>query len=65
MDLPNFIHFECPDCGFTSIQHIDFAGNNLCPLCHMDSGHDVKMRRRPAKQEDKVEGHDARNSSSR
>lgn len=57
-----FEYFECPDCGFDSVQRSDFDGSNVCPLCAGDNGRDVWMRRRPALDTDKPEGHDARRS---
>ena len=55
-----FDYFECPECGFSSVQRSDFNGNEWCPLCAGDSGHDVHMRRRPAHDTDRPEGRDAR-----
>ena len=59
-EQPGFIYFECPECGFPSIQKDDFDGSDECPLCAGDSGHDVQMRQRVAKESDKPEGRDAR-----
>lgn len=58
--MTGFIYFECPDCGFDSVQRDDFTGSTACPLCAGDSGHDVAMRERPAEDGDKPEGFDAR-----
>ena len=55
-----YIYFECPDCGFDSIQLDPFNGSRACPLCAGDSGHDVCMTSRPAEPDDKPEGFDAR-----
>jgi hypothetical protein len=55
-----FDYFECPECGFSSVQSSDFTGTEWCPLCAGDSGHDVLMNRRPCKDTDKPEGRDAR-----
>lgn len=60
---PDFIYFECPECGFSSVQKTDFKGSDACPLCAGDSGHDVCMRSRPAQDTDKPEGKDARSTS--
>jgi hypothetical protein len=57
---PDFIYFECGDCGFDSIQRSDFNGSYFCPLCAGDSGHDVAMRRRVCLEDDTAEGFDAR-----
>ena len=56
----SFDYFECPECGFSSVQASNFSGSEACPLCAGDIGHDVRMRRRPAKPTDKPEGKDAR-----
>lgn len=59
--MTGFDYFECPLCGFDSVQRSTFDGSYYCPLCAGDSGHDVAMTRRPATAEDgKVEGFDAR-----
>jgi hypothetical protein len=55
-----FIYFECPQCGFDSVQRADFTGTDLCPLCASDCGHDVEMDCRTARVTDKPEGRDAR-----
>lgn len=55
-----FDYFECPECQFSSVQHSSYNGKTFCPLCASDSGHYVSMNRRPAKDTDKAEGHDAR-----
>lgn len=59
-EQPNFHYFECPDCGFDSVQTADFKGSEACPLCAGDSGHDVRMKRRVARATDKPEGADWR-----
>lgn len=53
-------YFECTDCGFDSVQFSTFDGSETCPLCAGDSGHDVRMSRRTARDTDKTEGFDAR-----
>jgi hypothetical protein len=55
-----FLFFECAECQFSSVQHRPFMGSDTCPLCAGDSGHDVRMRRRVARESDKPEGRDAR-----
>lgn len=57
---PGFDYFECPECGFSSVQIASFNGSTACPLCAGDSGHDVGMNRRTARTTDKPEGRDAR-----
>jgi hypothetical protein len=59
-EQPDFIYFECPECGFSSVQRSDFKGGDACPLCAGDSGHDVGMRSRICRSDDKPEGKDAR-----
>lgn len=59
-EQPGFIYFECPDCGFDSIQRSDFSGSYYCPLCAGDSGHDVRMSSRVCRADDTAEGFDAR-----
>lgn len=59
-DQPDFDYFECPECGFDSVQKSDFMGSRWCPLCAGDSGHDVRMDRRTARASDRPEGRDAR-----
>lgn len=58
--MSRYVYFECPDCGFSSVQRSDFAGSAACPLCAGDSGHDVRMRHRDATPDDRPEGFDAR-----
>jgi hypothetical protein len=60
LEQPDFIYFECPECGFDSVQSKNFRGSRACPLCAGDSGHDVSMRTRIARDTDKPEGRDAR-----
>jgi hypothetical protein len=60
MEQPDFIYFECPECGFSSVQKSDFSGSDECPLCAGDSGHSVGMTCRTARDTDKPEGRDAR-----
>lgn len=62
-EQPDFIYFECPECGFDSIQRADFKGSYACPLCAGDSGDDVGMRWRTARETDKPEGRDARKAA--
>jgi hypothetical protein len=57
---PDFDYFECPECGFSSVQKSSFSGSEACPLCAGDSGHDVGMRRRVCLTSDTPEGRDAR-----
>lgn len=59
-EQPEFHYFECPECGFDSVQKADFSGSEECPLCAGDSGHSVRMRRRIAGDADTPEGRDAR-----
>jgi hypothetical protein len=59
-EQPDFDYFECPECGFDCIQPAAFDGDDTCPLCAGDSGHDVQMHRRTAITTDKPEGLDAR-----
>jgi len=58
--MTGFTYYECLDCSFSSIQKDDFKGTDICPLCEGDCGHIVHMITRPAKEEDKPEGFDAR-----
>lgn len=53
-----FTHYECRDCGFTSI----LAGApqfDPCPLCEGDTGRANTMHTRPARPDDVVEGRNA------
>lgn len=59
-EQPGFHYFCCPDCEFDSIQKADFNGSEDCPICLMDSGHNVTMVRRVARSGDRPEGRDAR-----
>lgn len=59
-EQPNFIYFECQECGFDSIQRKEFNGSRECPLCAGDSGHSNIMSVRIARVTDKPEGRDAR-----
>jgi len=61
IEQPDFIYFECPECGFSSVQKTpEFKGSCACPLCAGDSGHDVRMNDRVCRDTDKPEGFDAR-----
>jgi uncharacterized paraquat-inducible protein A len=56
-----FDFWECPDCEYTLV--LPRTGSKttaICCLCSMDSGHEVLMRRRPARDDDEPEGPDAR-----
>lgn len=63
MDQPDFVYFECPECGFDSVKKRTFTGSSACPLCAGDSGHDVTMKRRICRDSDTPEGADDRNPS--
>lgn len=62
-EQPGYTFWECRDCGFDCVT-LDAAMRNLpvpiCPLCAGDSGHEVVMRSRVARADDKPEGRDAR-----
>lgn len=60
IEQPSYHYFECKECGFDSVQQADFNGTEACPLCAGDSGHDVRMTRRVARDTDKPEGIDMR-----
>lgn len=60
MASEGFIYFECSYCGFSSVQKDDFKGRDLCPECEEDCGHAHPMQMRPARDDDKPEGFDAR-----
>lgn len=55
-----FTHYKCPECEFTCILPDSFKDECSCPMCASDTGHDVTMKSRPATEDDKVEGYDAR-----
>ena len=63
MEQIDFDYFECPECGFSSVQKATFTGSEECPLCAGDSGHDVSMNRRTCRDSDKPEGKDARDAN--
>lgn len=63
VEQPGFVYFECPECGFDSVQKASFSGSDECPLCAGDSGHSVGMKTRAARDTDKPEGRDARVSA--
>lgn len=63
IEQPAYVYFECPDCGFDSVQRQNFSGGIGCPLCAGDSGHDVGMVSRVARSTDQPEGRDARKDS--
>jgi hypothetical protein len=60
LEQPDFHYFECPKCEFSSVQSASFSGDESCPLCAGDSGHDVRMHRRVCLDTDRPEGRDAR-----
>lgn len=57
---PDFDYFECPECGFSSVQPAAFKGSDTCPHCAGDCGRDVGMKRRTCLSTDRPEGKDAR-----
>lgn len=59
-DQPDYIFFECPECQFSSVQHLSFDGPTYCPMCAVDNDHDVGMTQRTCRDTDKPEGKDAR-----
>jgi hypothetical protein len=56
----DFAYFQCQECEFDSVQNASFKGAYYCPVCAGDTGREVRMGRRPATEEDKPEGFDAR-----
>lgn len=60
LEQSGFDYFECPECGFSSVQKSDFSGSGDCPVCAGDGVHQVPMNRRTACASDKPEGRDAR-----
>ena len=58
--MDDFLFLECPDCEFSAVVPAKSTGSRLCPMCAGDSGHDVTMRKRPARDDDRPEGRDAR-----
>lgn len=60
VEQPDFVYFECNDCGFSSVQPVNFSGSDYCPLCDGDCGRSNRMSRRIARITDKPEGKDAR-----
>jgi hypothetical protein len=59
-EQPDFVFFECPECGFSSVRRRDFAGSRNCPICAGDTGRDVEMTARLCRPEDRPEGRDDR-----
>lgn len=59
VDQPDFIYFECKECGFDSVQQASFIGEDWCPMCASDN-HDTRMAQRVCRNTDKPEGTDAR-----
>lgn len=59
-EQPDFIYFECTECGFDSVQPKTFRGSHMCPICAEDNGRDVTMNARVCRDTDKPEGRDAR-----
>jgi len=72
--MQGFTFFECPECEFTIVLRNIVAPcltetqaralNSqpiACPMCAGDSGHDVTMKSRPCREDDKrAEGRDDR-----
>lgn len=58
-DQPDFIYFECSECGFDSVQRSDFKGSDICPMCDGDN-HFNQMTQRVCRDTDRPEGKDAR-----
>lgn len=60
-DAPRFEFWECPDCQYSIVlPELSRSSVATCQICASDSGREVKMRRRPARPEDRPEGPDAR-----
>ena len=62
VDQPDFIYFECKECGFDSVQKADFTGSDTCPLCDSDN-HYSRMNQRICRDTDRPEGKDGRKTS--
>lgn len=60
VEQPDFLYFECAECGFDSVQPSTYDGSEDCPLCAGDSGHSNIMTKRVARSTDDPEGVDAR-----
>jgi rubredoxin len=60
MMLHFFDYFECPQCGFDSVQLATFMGPETCPMCEFEGETIVRMERRPARAADDPVGRDVR-----
>jgi hypothetical protein len=49
-EKPNFHYFECPECGFSSIQKAVFYGSGMLGWLHND-GHDRRQSSAPTLKE--------------
>lgn len=54
----NWVYLQCPDCQWDCV--LPLAPPVGCPLCMEDSHRFVLLTRRPATDDDKPEGYDAR-----
>ena len=61
VEQPEYDYFECRECEYSFIKlKSNSTGHEYCLLCAGDSGHDVRMSRRTARDDDVPEGRDAR-----
>ena len=60
VEQPEYDYFECRECEYSLVDVSTFTGAHYCPLCAGDSGHEVRMSRRTARDDDVPEGRDAR-----
>lgn len=55
-----FVYWKCPECDFDAVTDGGSYATTYCPVCAGDTGRDVAMHSRPATDDDKPEGIDAR-----
>lgn len=63
-EQPGYTYWECKECGFDAVTQdnaMEDRKDPICPLCAGDTGRDVIMTGRVAREEDTgIEGIDAR-----
>lgn len=57
-----YTYHACSVCGFDAVTEAS-GKSHICPVCAEDNGRDVLMRSRPVRDDDAVEGRDARQNA--
>lgn len=59
-DQPDFLYFECPECGYTSVREDGSTATDECPRCIVYYNREVRMAVRTCRSDDVATDWDAR-----